>query len=177
MLIFYIKNRENIKTPNYNNLAHLPIIIPSITRVATTNRIRTMFTNKTATTNTTTITPPIRSAFNNNNGIGTVIHALSNIDQLTSSTNVFGSASSTTSSPSYSALDDNNGNTNNNQTPYAMYTIQKSTITMADDELNGNAINDAYDNNNGNIRMKLLTNRNRSEIRITENPIAETIVC
>lgn len=169
MLIFYLKNRENIKTPNYNNLAHLPIIIPSITRATTTNRIRTMFINNIINIPTTTTTS-ISSAFNNNHGIGTVIHALSNFDLLTASTisNKSSSTSSSTKYSSYSAMDDNNGN------------IMATASINAD--INGNVNdndnnNNKIDNKNTSINSIRVNNRNRREIRITENPIAETIVC
>lgn len=143
----------------------MPIIIPStITRVEIiTKRIRTMsmYTNQTATT-ATDITPIIRSAFTTqcNNGIGT--HALSNFDQLTTASTP---ASSNFYGSTFSALDDANGNG-------SAYAAAQRNNTIAD-EFNGNG--NKYQPDNGSMRMKSLSRR--GEIRITENPIAETIVC
>lgn len=128
-----------------------------------------MYTNKTATT-ATNITPIIRSAFTtqNNNGIGT--HALSNIDQITNAT---ASASSNFYGSTFSAMDDTNGNGGT----YAAAAAQRNSAAASiGNEVNGNA--NQYQPDSGNMRMKSLNRRTRrGEIRITENPIAETIVC
>lgn len=174
MLIFYLENRENIKNAQlYNNLAHLPLIIPSITRATATNRIRTMFTTNT-TTNQYQTTTPFRSAFNNNNGIGTVTMALINVDLLQTTCGGLKtrSTSSSISQPaatitSADQMDERNGN--------ICYQNGSSTSAILSiSPLDNNIANIGNGNFSTSIRIN---NRNRTEIRITENPIAEPAVC
>lgn len=127
-----------------------------------------MYTNQTATT-ATDITPINRSAFTSQSNTGTGTHALLNIDQLTTAS---APASSNFYGSTFSALDDANGN----GSAYGSAAQRNSTFAALVDELNGNG--NQYQPDNGNMRMKSLNGRTRrGEIRITENPIAETIVC
>lgn len=70
-------------------------------------------------------------------------------------------------------MDDTNGNGG----AYAAAAAQRNSAAASiGNEVNGNA--NQYQPDSGNMRMKSLNRRTRrGEIRITENPIAETIVC
>lgn len=165
------------------NLAHLPIIIPSstttttttITRVAMiTERIRTMYTKQIAnTTATATTTTAIRSAFavqNNHRNSNTDCMVgtnalLSNLEPFTTATSSPSSTSTTSNihGSTFAALDDINGNLG--------YGARYTTAAAA-------AAIDANQNHQSGHRMMSSNGRaHRGEIRITENPIAETIVC
>lgn len=128
-----------------------------------------IISSKTRATKRTTINSakPNRSAFINNDGIEIAATSLSLIDKDKSSTMnaSFQLAASTTTGRYHKSM---NGNQNfllqhfddiNNGNLCPSYSVGTSSTTTTNGEENGNK------------------NRNKTEIRITENPIPEAIVC
>lgn len=144
--------QRKYKTPNYNNLAHLPIIISSKTRA--TKRTNTTTTKKTTTTKTTT---PNRTSSFINNGYDETVAA------LTSATPPPPFGSSRSSSTTFLATANVCGN------------INFEDIDDVDEDDNGNNDCGCTAEDNGN--HVLHSSRNKNEIRITENPIPEAVVC
>lgn len=153
VLIFLPWKQRKYKTHNYNNLAHLPIIIPSKTRATKCTNFTSATKNATTNTTNTTTKTTIKTTIATSSSIRTTI----NNNGIETAPSLFlpdGSIATTMFTTTLAA-------------------VEKLKSMDQHDDSNGNDICcDHEDNGNG-----MNYNRNKNEIRITENPLPETVVC